>query len=285
MQHSRTLSLGQAAGADAAAALLSFLRQQERVVALSPSSPRRVAVIGSGIAGLSAAWSLSAHARVTLFEAADYFGGHTHTVDVELQGQRHGVDTGFLVFNERTYPLLIALFEQLGVEVAASEMSFSVQLPEQRIEWSGTDINGVFAQRANLLRPRFWGMLAYLLRFNRLCTALASRGEDVSLAQPMGASFPSRKRTSSPTLVVSGSQMSRAPPLLPRTPSTYPPAFRSARMFSRNLAGMCSLSARRETETIGDSSFRATPSRMSVRSAYSPRLVSFTPMRSWHPRG
>ena len=75
--------MGQAAGADAAAPLLSFLRQQDRVVALSPSSPRRVAVIGSGIAGLSAAWSLSAHARVTLFEAADYFGGHTHTVDVE----------------------------------------------------------------------------------------------------------------------------------------------------------------------------------------------------------
>ena len=186
MQHSRTLSLGQAAGADAAATLLSFLRQQERAVAQGPSPRRRVAVIGSGIAGLSAAWSLSAHARVTLFEAADYFGGHTHTVDVELQGQRHGVDTGFLVFNERTYPLLIALFEQLGVEVAASEMSFSVQLPEQRIEWSGTDINGVFAQRANLLRPRFWGMLADLLRFNRLCTALASRGEEASLAQPIG---------------------------------------------------------------------------------------------------
>ena len=97
---------------------------------------RRVAVIGSGIAGLAAAHGLAGRARVTLFEAADYFGGHTHTVDVTLDGVTHGVDTGFLVFNQRTYPNLVRLFDQLGVAVAPSKMSFSARLPGLGMEWS-----------------------------------------------------------------------------------------------------------------------------------------------------
>ena len=173
-----------------AAALLPFLRQSGSAKADERAPQRRVAVVGSGIAGLSAAWALSPQARVTLFEAGDYFGGHTHTVDVELAGPdggiTHGVDTGFLVFNERTYPLLIELFAQLGVDVAASEMSFSVQSLAHRLEWSGSDLNGVFAQRSNLLRPAFYGMLADLLRFNKLCTALAAAGHETALAQPIG---------------------------------------------------------------------------------------------------
>lgn len=148
---------------------------------------RRVAVIGSGIAGLSAAHQLAADAQVTLFEAADYFGGHTHTVDVTLDGVTHGVDTGFLVFNHRTYPNLVRLFETLGVSTAASDMSFSVQVPQTGLEWSGSDLNGVFAQRSNLLRPRFWHMLVEILRFNRLATALAVSGADAELAEPIGA--------------------------------------------------------------------------------------------------
>ena len=91
---------------------------------------RRVAVIGSGISGLAAAHELARDAHVTLFEAGDYFGGHTHTVDVTLDGVTHGVDTGFLVFNHRTYPNLVRLFDDLQVETAASEMSFSVQVPK-----------------------------------------------------------------------------------------------------------------------------------------------------------
>ncbi|HEY9239478.1 MAG TPA: FAD-dependent oxidoreductase, partial [Burkholderiaceae bacterium] len=151
---------------------------------------RRVAVIGSGIAGLSVAHALAGEARVTLFEAADYFGGHTHTVDVTLDGVTHGVDTGFLVLNERTYPQLLDLFETLGVAIAPSEMSFSVQVPAagatRALEWSGCDLNTVFAQRANLLRPRFWRMLIDLLRFNRLATALAAADSPELREQPIG---------------------------------------------------------------------------------------------------
>ena len=90
---------------------------------------RRVAVVGSGIAGLAVARALAGDAQVTLFESERWFGGHAHTVDVQLEGVEHGVDTGFLVFNERTYPQLIGLFAQLGVDTAPSEMSFSVQSP------------------------------------------------------------------------------------------------------------------------------------------------------------
>jgi predicted NAD/FAD-binding protein len=158
------------------------------------SAPRlRVAVVGSGIAGLGAAHRLTPHCDVTVFEAADRLGGHAHTVDVTLPGPHgdvtHGVDTGFLVFNERTYPRLCALFAELDVEVAKSEMSFSVQAPRadgSRLEWSGTNLNTVFADRANLLRPRFHGMLLELMRFNRLATTLAKRGVDTELAQPLG---------------------------------------------------------------------------------------------------
>lgn len=157
----------------------------------------KIAVIGSGISGLAAAHRLRNEARVTLFEAGDYFGGHTHTVDVSLpdaQGQTvtHGVDTGFLVFNERTYPGLIALFEELDVTTARSDMSFSVQVPgagalgRGMLEWSGTTLSAVFTQRLNLLRPRFWGMLRELMRFNRLCTALAEANEETALRQPLG---------------------------------------------------------------------------------------------------
>lgn len=147
---------------------------------------RRVAVIGSGISGLSVAYHLAGQAEVALFEAGRHFGGHTHTVDITLEGITHGVDTGFLVFNERTYPNLIRLFADLGVETALSDMSFSVKAPGANLEWSGCDLNTVFAQRSNLLRPRFWKMLADILRFNRLCTALAERDQDAALQQPIG---------------------------------------------------------------------------------------------------
>jgi uncharacterized protein len=147
---------------------------------------RRVAVVGSGISGLATAHALAGIARVTLFEAGDYFGGHTHTVDVTLDGSRFGVDTGFLVFNHRTYPNLVKLFGDLQVETAASDMSFSVQVPGAGLEWSGCDLNTVFAQRRNLLRPRFLRMLADIVHFNKLATGLATTGADAALNEPIG---------------------------------------------------------------------------------------------------
>ncbi|RTL18985.1 MAG: FAD-dependent oxidoreductase [Burkholderiales bacterium] len=176
-----------------AAPLLGLLRGRGHPRAPGDQTRKRVAVVGGGIAGLSAAWALSGHAHVTLFEAGDYAGGHTHTVDVTLEGITHGVDTGFLVFNERTYPLLIQLFKQLGIDVAKSDMSFSAQVPGEDVEWSGSNLDRVFAQRRNLLRPDFWRMLADLLRFNRLCTALAASGDEAALAEPVG-SFLERHR-------------------------------------------------------------------------------------------
>ena len=153
----------------------------------------RIAIVGSGISGLSAAHHLKGQAEVTLFEAGDYFGGHTHTVDVTLptaQGlQTHGVDTGFLVYNERTYPGLIALFDELNVTTAKSDMSFSVQVPRAKgqaaLEWNGANLNTVFAQRSNLFRPRFLRMLRDVIRFNTLANELAERNQDHELAQPL----------------------------------------------------------------------------------------------------
>ncbi|MDP2005693.1 MAG: FAD-dependent oxidoreductase [Rubrivivax sp.] len=150
---------------------------------------KRVAVVGSGITGLAAAHRLARSAQVTLFEAGDYFGGHTHTVDVTLEGRTHGVDTGFLVFNHRTYPQLVRLFDELQVETTASDMSFSVQVRDAGragLEWSGCNLNTVFAQRGNLLRPRFLRMLADVGRFNKLTTAIAEQGAESELAQPIG---------------------------------------------------------------------------------------------------
>ncbi len=162
---------------------------------MSRTSRARVAVVGAGVSGLVAARSLHPHADVTLFEAGRYFGGHAHTIELGLPTSagvpgvvRHGVDTGFLVYNDRTYPGLIALFDELGVETAASDMSFSVQAPRadgRRLEWSGNNLATVFAQRRNLLDGRFLGMLADLLRFNRLTTRIATAGTEQELAQPL----------------------------------------------------------------------------------------------------
>jgi len=134
---------------------------------VSPAPGSRVAVVGAGIAGLSTAWLLADKYRVTLFEAGDYFGGHSNTVDVTLEGVTHPVDTGFLVHNDVTYPNLVPLLAHLGVPVHASDMSFGVSIREPDIEWAGTNLRSVFAQPGNLFRPKFLGMLRDILRFNR----------------------------------------------------------------------------------------------------------------------
>lgn len=163
-----------------------------------PSAPggRRIAVVGGGVAGLGAAWLLGRQHAVTLFEAGHYAGGHANTVEVTVDGITHPVDTGFLVFNRRTYPNLCGLFRELEVPVFDSNMSFGVSLSARDIEWSGSGLGALFAQASNLARPAFWGMLRDLLRFNRETTRLARdhSAPDVSLgayldANGYGAAF------------------------------------------------------------------------------------------------
>jgi predicted NAD/FAD-binding protein len=127
----------------------------------------KIAIIGSGIAGLTSAYLLNRNHAITVFEAGDWIGGHTHTVDVEVNGQSHAVDTGFIVFNDWTYPNFIRLLGQLGVGFKATEMSFSVSDPASGVEYNGHSLNSLFAQRRNLLSPKFWGMVRDILRFNR----------------------------------------------------------------------------------------------------------------------
>jgi len=127
----------------------------------------KIAIIGSGIAGLTSAYLLNRSHDITVFEAGDWIGGHTHTVDVQVAGLRYAVDTGFIVFNDWTYPNFIRLLSQLGVGFKATEMSFSVSDPVSGVEYNGHSLNSLFAQRSNLVSPKFWGMVRDILRFNR----------------------------------------------------------------------------------------------------------------------
>ncbi len=133
-------------------------------------SSQRIAVIGSGIAGISAAWLLLRHHDVQLFERNDYFGGHTHTILVEEDdGARVPVDTGFIVYNEPNYPHLTGLFDELGVKTRDTDMSFAASVGDPPLEYAGSDLNTLFAQRRNLLSRPFLAMVWDILRFNRLC--------------------------------------------------------------------------------------------------------------------
>lgn len=127
----------------------------------------KIAIVGSGIAGLTCAYLLNRRHDIQVFEASDWIGGHTHTVDVQVEGRNYAIDTGFIVFNDWTYPNFIRLLEQIGVGFKPTEMSFSVSDPATGVEYNGHDLNTLFAQRSNLLSPAFWGMLRDILRFNR----------------------------------------------------------------------------------------------------------------------
>lgn len=127
----------------------------------------KIAIVGSGIAGLTCAYLLNRKHDIQVFEAGDWIGGHTHTVDVQVEGRRYAIDTGFIVFNDWTYPNFIRLLGQVGVAFKPTEMSFSVSDPSSGVEYNGHDLNSLFAQRSNLWSPAFWGMLRDILRFNR----------------------------------------------------------------------------------------------------------------------
>lgn len=138
----------------------------------------KIAIIGSGISGLTAAYYLQKNHAITVFEAQDKVGGHTDTHDIELAGKSWQVDTGFIVFNDWTYPNFIHLIDELGVEWQDSKMSFSVKCERSGLEYKGGDLNGLFAQRSNLIRPSFIGMIADILRFNKESPQWLSSGDD-----------------------------------------------------------------------------------------------------------
>ncbi|MBK1704738.1 NAD(P)/FAD-dependent oxidoreductase [Halochromatium glycolicum] len=137
---------------------------------------RQIAVIGSGIAGLASAWLIGRSHDVTLIERNDYVGGHTHTIDCDEDGRSVPVDTGFIVYNVANYPLLTRLFEVLGVATREGDMSFSASIGPGAIEYSGDSLNTLFAQRRNLLDPRFLRMAADIVRFNRRCKRMLRCG-------------------------------------------------------------------------------------------------------------
>ncbi|HHQ6538358.1 TPA: NAD(P)/FAD-dependent oxidoreductase [Serratia fonticola] len=127
-----------------------------------------IAIIGSGIAGLTCAWRLAGHHQVTLFEAEPAVGGHTATVDVSTPQGTYAIDTGFIVYNDRTYPRFMGLLSELGISGQKTQMSFSVHNPQSGLEYNGHTLTSLFAQRRNLVNPAFWGLLRDIVRFNRL---------------------------------------------------------------------------------------------------------------------
>ncbi|XOV78533.1 MAG: NAD(P)/FAD-dependent oxidoreductase [Aestuariibacter sp.] len=130
---------------------------------------QKIAIIGSGISGLTCAYLLHKEHDVTVFEANDYIGGHTATIDVEIDKQEYAIDTGFIVFNDWTYPNFMKLLDKLQVEKQPTQMSFSVKNLAENLEYNGHTLNTLFAQRRNIFSPRFWGLVSDILRFNRIC--------------------------------------------------------------------------------------------------------------------
>ena len=140
----------------------------------------RIAVIGTGIAGMVAASLLHAEHEITVFEANDYVGGHTHTVDVQLDGCQHAIDTGFIVCNDWTYPGFLGLMRQLNVPLQPTEMGFSVRCDRSGIEYNGSSFDGLFSQRRNLFSPRYYRFLSDILKFNREAPGDLERTEDTT---------------------------------------------------------------------------------------------------------
>ena len=142
----------------------------------------KIAIIGTGIAGNVAAYHLNKEHDITVFESSDYVGGHTHTHQINYKGDSQTIDTGFIVFNEKTYPNFLQLLEELNVDYQNSDMSFSVQCEKTGLEYNGSTLNQLFAQRRNLFRPKFYRMIKDILRFNKESLELLSdSGHSISL--------------------------------------------------------------------------------------------------------
>ncbi len=130
---------------------------------------KKIAIVGSGISGLTAAYLLSKKHHVTVFEKNPTVGGHTATVDVSLENNNYAIDTGFIVFNNKTYPNFLALLSEIGIDKKETEMSFSVHNAATGLEYNGHNLDSLFAQRRNIFRPKFWLLIKEILRFNKLC--------------------------------------------------------------------------------------------------------------------
>lgn len=138
---------------------------------------KNIAIIGSGISGLTSAYLLSKKHNVSVFESAAIIGGHTATVDIEIDQQHFAIDTGFIVFNDKTYPNFLALLDEIGIEKQPAEMSFSVKNIMSGLEYNGHNLNTLFAQRRNIFRPSFWYLISDIMRFNKLCKMAYQRND------------------------------------------------------------------------------------------------------------
>jgi predicted NAD/FAD-binding protein len=210
----------------------------------------KIAVIGTGIAGNVAAWHLSRTHEITVYEAGGHVGGHTHTHVVEQAGRTYNVDTGFIVFNDWTYPNFIRLLDELGVATQPSTMSFSVRDATSGLEYNGTSLNSLFAQRRNLLRPAFWRMIRDILRFNRQAPALlAQPGAELSLGEYLAANDYSREFVEHYILPMGAAIWSTDPGSMQRFPARF-----FVRFFHNH--GMLSVDARPQWRVIRGGSAR-----------------------------
>ncbi len=183
---------------------------------------QRIAIVGTGISGLVVAHRLRHDHDVTLFEANDYVGGHTNTLDVELEGRQWAVDTGFIVFNDWTYPNFIALMDELGVASQPSDMSFSVHCHRTGLEYCGSSVDQLFAQRRNLVSPGFYRMIRDILRFNRESRALLDGDdEQVSLGEYLDRGGYSRRFIEHYIVPMGAAIWSADPAMMYRFPARY----------------------------------------------------------------
>jgi len=231
----------------------------------------KIAVIGSGIAGNVAAHHLAREHEVTVFEAASHAGGHTHTHELEQAGRRYRVDTGFIVFNDWTYPNFIRLLDELGVASQPSPMSFSVRDETSGLEYNGSTLDTLFAQRRNLLRPSFWRMLRDILRFNREAPALlGAAGDDTSLGDYLSENAYSREFVEHYLLPMGAAIWSTDPASMQRFPARY-----FVRFFHNH--GMLSVDRRPQWRVIRGGSARYVEA---LTAAFRDRIRLHSPVQS-----
>jgi predicted NAD/FAD-binding protein len=182
----------------------------------------RIAIVGTGVAGNVIAHQLKDRHDITVFEANDYVGGHSNTIDVSAGGERLKLDTGFMVFNNRTYPYFTRLLEELGIESQLSNMSFSVRCQENGLEYSGSSLNTLFAQRRNLIRPSFHRMIRDILRFNREAVAFLERDATfMTLAEYLARNDYSREFVQHYLIPMGAAIWSAEPRMLQKIPAQF----------------------------------------------------------------